>query len=119
MHKVHDIVRANVKKAQARQKAYYDQKAVTKDFDIGDLVLLKNNTKKTKIDPNYIGPFIVTKVDDLGANTIEIDSVEDPGQPFIVAKARCKLYHELDIPVILIEESVPRLFDLDPGDTDQ
>jgi len=59
----------NLKKAQARQKEYYDKKRSNVEFHEGDLVLLATRTlplkhaqqratqEKPKLVPRYIGPF--------------------------------------------------------------
>ncbi|KAM0005912.1 putative chromatin remodeling & transcriptional activation CHROMO-DOMAIN family [Helianthus debilis subsp. tardiflorus] len=60
-----DLVRARLKAAQDRQKAYADRKRRPIEFQIGDSVLLKVSPwkgiirfrKRGKLGPRYIGPF--------------------------------------------------------------
>ncbi|KAK1432277.1 hypothetical protein QVD17_09172 [Tagetes erecta] len=60
-----DIVRARLKAAQDRQKAYADRRRRSIEFQVGDFVLLKVSPwkgiirfrKRGKLSPRYIGPF--------------------------------------------------------------
>ncbi|XP_022033089.1 uncharacterized protein LOC110934215 [Helianthus annuus] len=59
------LVRARLKAAQDRQKAYSDKRRRPIEFQVGDLVLLKVSPwkgiirfrKRGKLGPRYIGPF--------------------------------------------------------------
>lgn len=67
------VARERIARAQAKQKAYVDQKRKQQSFDVGDLVYLSTtNLTDThlpkvprKLWPKYIGPFeIVKKISD-------------------------------------------------------
>ncbi|XP_022003511.1 uncharacterized protein LOC110900965 [Helianthus annuus] len=60
-----DLIRARLKAAQDRQKAYADKRRRPIEFQVGDYVLLKVSPwkgiirfrKRGKLGPRYIGPF--------------------------------------------------------------
>ncbi|KAK9053806.1 hypothetical protein SSX86_024880 [Deinandra increscens subsp. villosa] len=60
-----DIIRARLKAAQDRQKAYADKRRRPIEFQVGDLVMLKVSPwkgiirfrKRGKLSPRFIGPF--------------------------------------------------------------
>ena len=66
MRRAHETARITLKEAQKRQKQVYDKKLRTNKFEKGDLVY-KLNTKirvgqSTKLQPIYVGPYLVVKV---------------------------------------------------------
>lgn len=60
---VYKIARENLNKRKIAAKKHYDKSANTQEFKVGDKVLQLNKTRTSKLDPKYIGPFEVTKVD--------------------------------------------------------
>jgi hypothetical protein len=68
------LAQENLKKAQARQKAYYDSKRSKVEFHLGDLVMLAtrhiplkhaqrvNRSERPKLVPRFIGPFEIVQV---------------------------------------------------------
>jgi transposase-like protein len=68
------LAQENLKKAQARQKAYYDRKRSKVEFRLGDFVMLatrtlplkhaqqKDKSERPKLVPRFIGPFEIIKV---------------------------------------------------------
>uniref|UniRef100_A0A915JZZ9 Uncharacterized protein n=1 Tax=Romanomermis culicivorax TaxID=13658 RepID=A0A915JZZ9_ROMCU len=57
---MHKKIKANLDAAAAVSKEYFDRKARKQDFTINNLVLLTNTCKANKIQPNFIGPFLIT-----------------------------------------------------------
>ncbi|KAL3094113.1 hypothetical protein niasHT_020879 [Heterodera trifolii] len=55
----------------------------------GMLVLRRRNDKKTKLEPNYEGPFRVIKIE---KPNLQIRELEPDGQPFTVHMDQCKPY---------------------------
>jgi hypothetical protein len=67
------LAQDNLKKAQARQKAYYDRKRSKVEFEVGDFVLLAtrqiplkhaqkvDKSERPKLVPRFIGPFEIIK----------------------------------------------------------
>ena len=53
---VKNIAKKNLISSQNTQKKYYDKKHQDIEFDVHDLVMLKDPNAK-KLDPKYIGPF--------------------------------------------------------------
>lgn len=74
-----------------KNKTYFDKKNKTKSLQlkIGDMVLLKNMHRKTKYDPNYVGPFEIIGL--TGENTIKL---KDKNQVIRAHKDHVKLFHE-------------------------
>ena len=60
LEETYHTVRENLKLAAQRQKRDYDSRIVENVYNIGDLVYKKEGAGK-KLDPKYIGPFIITK----------------------------------------------------------
>lgn len=54
--------RDRLQSAKERSKRYYDQKLNQQTFALGDPVYLQNNSKSSKLDPDFSGPFIVTDI---------------------------------------------------------
>ena len=55
----------NIQKAQCRQKVYYDtaHNIDKGQYKVGAVVLLRNKTKKgSKMETNWIGPYVVHEV---------------------------------------------------------
>ncbi|XP_068317051.1 uncharacterized protein [Pyrus communis] len=63
------VIKANLKPAQDRQKSLADRHATDKVYEVGDWVFLKLSPwrgvvrfgKKGKLSPRYIGPYMVTE----------------------------------------------------------
>ena len=61
-----ELVKANIEAAQRKQKRHYDLKrAVKQQYRVGELVLLKDHTRKKrkggKLDARWLGPFKICK----------------------------------------------------------
>lgn len=67
------LARDNLKKAQKKDKHYYDQNAIKSNFKVEDEVWLHNKARKKglspKLMPKWIGPFRITnKMSDVNLN---------------------------------------------------
>lgn len=89
----------NIKKAQERQKYYYDKKncSSNKLYEIGKLVLLKNSKKLSrkgsKMEINWTGPYKVSEI--LGKGTVKLSSCDGKKELSAIYNiTRLKLYHE-------------------------
>uniref|UniRef100_A0A915I078 Uncharacterized protein n=1 Tax=Romanomermis culicivorax TaxID=13658 RepID=A0A915I078_ROMCU len=88
--KMHEKIKANLDVAAAISKEYFDPKARTGDFAINDLVLLTNTRKMNKIQPDFIGPFIITYASRTAENIVTIDSLDAPSRRQTVSRTRLK-----------------------------
>ena len=52
------LAHENLKKVQIKQKAYYDRRARSRKFDVGDKVLLLLPTDSTKLLLQLKGPYV-------------------------------------------------------------
>ncbi len=86
------LVLENIAKAQKRQKRVYDKRARPKEFEIGQYVLWRK-PKNRKLDPDYFGPYMVKKVDDIPPNTIIIANPDDPERTFHTSLHRVKKFY--------------------------
>uniref|UniRef100_A0A915K8K2 Uncharacterized protein n=1 Tax=Romanomermis culicivorax TaxID=13658 RepID=A0A915K8K2_ROMCU len=77
---LYNEVSENLKNASESHKRYFDKKAKERKYDLNDLLLLINNKKGTKIDKDYIGPFVVVENSEISKNVVTIDSLDCPGQ---------------------------------------
>jgi len=88
-----EIVLENVKKAQEKQKFFYDRKTKTKSFKPGDLVAIKA-VQKCKLDETYSGPFIVVgDMANLAPNTIRVAPVGNQAVIQLVSIERVKPWY--------------------------
>uniref|UniRef100_A0A915IPB5 Uncharacterized protein n=1 Tax=Romanomermis culicivorax TaxID=13658 RepID=A0A915IPB5_ROMCU len=87
---MHEKIKLNLEKATAVSKAYFDRKARIRDLTVNNLVLLTNTQKVNKIQPNFIGPFIITDASRVAENFVTIDSLDPPGQLKNVSRLRLK-----------------------------
>jgi len=64
-----EVIKRNLKAAQDRQKSYADRRRKDLEFEVGDQVFLKVSPwkgvirfrRRGKLNPRYIGPFVVTE----------------------------------------------------------
>uniref|UniRef100_A0A915KS50 Uncharacterized protein n=1 Tax=Romanomermis culicivorax TaxID=13658 RepID=A0A915KS50_ROMCU len=76
---MHEKIKTNLEKATTVSKEYFDQKARVRDLAINDLVLLTNSRKVNKIQPDFIGPFMITDASQVAENVTSIDSLDTLG----------------------------------------
>uniref|UniRef100_A0A915KID6 Uncharacterized protein n=1 Tax=Romanomermis culicivorax TaxID=13658 RepID=A0A915KID6_ROMCU len=87
---MHEKIKTNLDVAVAVSKEYFDHKARTCNFAVKDLVLLTNTRKVNKIQPDFIGPFIIMDASCAAENVITIDSFDTPGQPQTISTMQLK-----------------------------
>uniref|UniRef100_A0A915ISS2 Uncharacterized protein n=1 Tax=Romanomermis culicivorax TaxID=13658 RepID=A0A915ISS2_ROMCU len=87
---MHEKIKANLDAAAADSKEYFDPKARECDFTVNDLVLLTNTRKVNKIQPDFIGPFLITDASRAAENVVTIDSLDAPGGPRTVSMMHLK-----------------------------
>uniref|UniRef100_A0A915JDM9 Uncharacterized protein n=1 Tax=Romanomermis culicivorax TaxID=13658 RepID=A0A915JDM9_ROMCU len=87
---MHKKIKANLDIAAAVSKDYFDRKARIRDLAVNNLVLLTNTRKVNKIQPNFIGPFIITDVSWAAKNVVTIDSLDAPSRPQTVSMTQLK-----------------------------
>uniref|UniRef100_A0A915J0J9 Uncharacterized protein n=1 Tax=Romanomermis culicivorax TaxID=13658 RepID=A0A915J0J9_ROMCU len=87
---MHEKIKANLNSAATVSKEYFDQKARKRNFPINDLVLLTNTRKANKIQPNFIGPFLITDASCTAENVVTIDSLNAPGRPQTISMTGLK-----------------------------
>jgi len=85
------IVLENVKKAQEKQKRYYDLKTKQRDFKIDDLVAVEVQPK-FKLDKRFIGPFKIIAMDI--PNTAVLADPHDQNRIIRVSLSRIKFWYE-------------------------
>uniref|UniRef100_A0A915JBI4 Uncharacterized protein n=1 Tax=Romanomermis culicivorax TaxID=13658 RepID=A0A915JBI4_ROMCU len=104
--KMHEKIKTNLDVAATVSEEYFDRKARTCHFAINDLVLLTNTRKANKIQPDFIGHFIITDASHTAENIITIDSLDAPGPPQTVSRMRLKPF---------IPRPAKDVFDLETG----
>ena len=54
-------VKDSFAEAQLNQKKYYDQKTVEREFQVGDVIVLRDMRLRSKFEPRWLGPYTVTR----------------------------------------------------------
>ena len=90
------LARDNLKKAQRKDKHYYDQNASKSNFKVGDEVWLHNKARKKGLSPKlmakWIGPFHITnKISDVN---FELTDPQMKRKPTVVHCNRLKPFHD-------------------------
>ena len=66
LNKSHEVARKHLQNTAVKQKKRYDAKCVVNKYQQGDLVWLLNEIREvdvcSKLQPAYIGPFVISKV---------------------------------------------------------
>uniref|UniRef100_A0A915KDX0 Uncharacterized protein n=1 Tax=Romanomermis culicivorax TaxID=13658 RepID=A0A915KDX0_ROMCU len=88
--KRYELIKLNLNKAPNASKEYYHQKAHKGEINVNDLILLVNNKKGNKIQPDFIGPFIITNIANLDNDTITTRLPNRPCHPQHVAISHLK-----------------------------
>uniref|UniRef100_A0A915HVX5 Uncharacterized protein n=1 Tax=Romanomermis culicivorax TaxID=13658 RepID=A0A915HVX5_ROMCU len=88
--KLHKKIKADLDVAAAVSKEYFDRKARTRNFAVNNLVLLTNTRKANKIQPDFIGSFIITDASPVAENVLTIDSLDTPGLLQTLSTTRLK-----------------------------
>ena len=69
--KTQEEARERLHAAKERSKKYYDKKLNAQTYAIGDPVYLQNNTKSSKLDCEYSGPYKIIQI--FNDNNVELD----------------------------------------------
>ena len=69
------LARDNLKKVQFKQKTYYDKRARSRKFDVGDKVLLLLPTESNKLLLQWKGPYEVVKIVNRMDYKVDVDGV--------------------------------------------
>ena len=69
------LVRDNLKKVQFKQKTYYDKRARSRKFDVGDKVLLLLPTEGNKLLLQWKGPYEVVQIVNRMDYKVDVDGV--------------------------------------------
>uniref|UniRef100_A0A915IBW3 Uncharacterized protein n=1 Tax=Romanomermis culicivorax TaxID=13658 RepID=A0A915IBW3_ROMCU len=101
---LYDEVEKNLKTAAESHKQYCDRKTKERKYDLNNLVLLVNSRKSTKIDKDFIGPFVVVANSEFSKNVIAINSLDCPGKSQKVSLSRIKPYMPHTVLAILESE---------------
>ena len=69
--KTQEEARERLHAAKERSKKYYDRKLNGQTYAVGDPVYLQNNTKSSKLDREYSGPYKIVQI--FNDNNVELD----------------------------------------------
>ena len=72
------LARENLEKLQIKQKTYYDKRARSRKFDVGDKVLLLLPTDSNKLLLQWKGPYEIVEVINRLDNMIDGNGVVNP-----------------------------------------
>ena len=90
------VVDLNIKKAQKKQKAYYDKRHTSEKYQLGDLVLVKNmrnlSRKGGKTDVRWTGPYSIIVIHEKGLYSLQNCKGKTLAKK--INGSRLKLYHE-------------------------
>lgn len=82
----HHIARKSIMDAKQDSKRLYDKKINPIDLQVGDMVFLRNDSPKNKLDPMWNGPFEVIETHSESNSTIRVN-----GKPYRTHNNRLKL----------------------------
>lgn len=85
----YQLARKNILQSKEKSKKYYDKGSREVNFQVGDLVLIRNETATNKFSPIWLGPYQVEKI-----NSAENTTVKVGVHPKIIHNNRLRLYHE-------------------------
>lgn len=60
----HKLARENILVSKEKSKEIYDQNRHEINFNVGDRVWIKNHQPKGKLSPKWLGPYLVTQLED-------------------------------------------------------
>ena len=72
------LARENLEKVQIKQKTYYDKRARSRKFDIGDKVLLLLPTESNKLLLQWKGPYEIVEVLNRMDYKVDVNGVVNP-----------------------------------------
>uniref|UniRef100_A0A915I0T2 Uncharacterized protein n=1 Tax=Romanomermis culicivorax TaxID=13658 RepID=A0A915I0T2_ROMCU len=87
---MHDQIKTNLHVAAAVTKEYFVRKAQKCNFALSDLALLTNTRKANKIQPDFIGPFLIRDTSRTAEKVVTIESLHAPDRPQTVSTTRLK-----------------------------
>lgn len=89
-----ELARETFRNSQQSQKKFYDIGKEARSFEIGDIILLKEMRLRSKFDPRWIGPYVVTrKISSLNYCVRK----KDTDTEYVVHVNRMKLFKERSI----------------------
>lgn len=65
LRRVCEVASENLKKAQTKMKVWYDRKARSRSFDVGDQVLILLPVVGSPLEARFSGPYTVEKIGNL------------------------------------------------------
>ena len=90
-------------------KRRYDEQARPHTFNIGDFVLIANETKSgphmRKLNPRFTGPYRITEI--LSEQTIKVVNLQTPNKSNVVNVNRCKACHLRDFGYPFLTLNIP------------
>ena len=75
MEQTCQLARDNLEKVQLKQKTYYDKRARSRKFDVGDKVLLLLPTESNKLLLQWKGPYEVVEIVNSMDYRVDVDGV--------------------------------------------
>lgn len=85
----YQLARKNILHSKQISKKYYDKGSKEVIFQVGDLVLVRNETANNKFSPIWLGPYHVEKINSAENTTVKVGS-----RSKIIHNNRLRLYHE-------------------------
>lgn len=89
MQLAYQEARKTLLKTKNKTKEYYDRNNKVEEIHVGDKVLVIDNTRKNKLSPMWIGPYVVTEI--VGEYNIKIQKEK---RLATIHRNNIKLFHE-------------------------
>uniref|UniRef100_A0A915L525 Uncharacterized protein n=1 Tax=Romanomermis culicivorax TaxID=13658 RepID=A0A915L525_ROMCU len=109
---MHLSIKSSLEEAANVSKNYFSKKAHKCHINVNDLALLTNTGKANKIQPNFIGPFIVTDTTHLDENVATIEALDAPSRPQTVSTLQAQKSRIQKITVIYCGRSTTTIHPL-------
>lgn len=106
-----DLALEKMQECQVKQKLWYDRNAVTRNFEVGDQVMVLATSKQNRLDVNWIGPGTITSKISPTNYVIDVPCRRDKATIYHVNMM--KPYHKRPETVNLVIEEVSEEIELD------
>lgn len=90
MQESHELARKHLIEAKEKSKVQYDKRSNTREFQVGQKVLLQDKTTKNKLYPKWLGPYEILEINPTLKNVV----IKKKGKRQTIHQNLLKLFNE-------------------------